>query len=121
MESNPTHKRKVVGFLLSLAGAIFLADSQKCVTIRSLLSLKAQQASAIWERRRSRERSARGGGVAVGGKEEGALEHWRGGAAKASPANKRLGRTGGGVRVGEEPADKSTELKRWREPKQIVA
>lgn len=62
MESNPTHKRKVVGFLLSLAGAIFLADSQKCVTAGSLLSLKAQQASVVWEHGESKELSARGEG-----------------------------------------------------------
>lgn len=62
------HTKKVVGFFsVSLAELIFLADSQKCVTARGLLSLKAQRAS------REREQAlAKGeGGAAVGGREEG--------------------------------------------------
>lgn len=116
MESNPTHKRKVVGFLLSLAGAIFLADSQKCVTARSLLSLKAQQASAIREpdlgASEKQGTLSKGGGVAVGQGGRGALER-RG--VKAWRTNKRIGRMGR-----YQPADNS-ELQQWQEPRQTVA
>lgn len=58
-----TKEKLLVFFSVSLAGAIFLADSQKCVTARSLLSLKAQQASEVWERQPSRDLSAGGGGA----------------------------------------------------------
>jgi hypothetical protein len=56
----------LVFFSVGLAGAIFLADSQKCVTARSLLSLKAQRASsAVW-----RTAPQRPLGVGAGGGEQ---------------------------------------------------
>ena len=74
MESNPTHTKEklLVFFSVCLAGAIFLADSQKCVTARSLLSLKAQRASASGEQGTLRE----GGGAAVGAGRRGTRWVW---------------------------------------------
>lgn len=118
MESNPPHTKEklLVFFSVSLAGAIFLADSQKCVTARSLLSLKAQRASASGEQGTLRK----GGRAAVGAGRRGPPARRRGRAAEARPANKSPGRAGWGRR-GEEPADKNTELQQWRAPKQTVA
>lgn len=100
MESNPPHTKEklLVFFSVSQAGAIFLADSQKCVTARSLLSLKAQRASASGEQGNLRK----GGRAAVGGREEGApgapeRESCRSPARKQEPRTRGVGAAGGGA------------------------
>lgn len=93
VESNPPHTKEklLVFFSVSLAGAIFLADSQKCVTARSLLSLKAQRASASGEQGTLRE----GGGAAVGGREEGSPARPRG-SCRSRPQTRAQDARGGG-------------------------
>lgn len=99
MESNPPHTKEklLVFFSVSLAGAIFLADSQKCVTARSLLSLKAQRASASG----SRALSARGEGRQSGAGRRGPRRAREGElpkpGRKQEPGTRGVGAAGGGA------------------------
>lgn len=112
----PHTKEKLLGFFsVGQAEAIFLADSQKCVTVRSLLSLKEQRAS-VRSGSDSQAKSPGGGGTPASPLKTEQNE-WGQGALQQAPLLKgkraQQGPAGCGVNTQSAPAAAGLTNLRW--------